>query len=157
MGKPVHRAVRKQLVSASDLAQMGRCERLVVFEHLYGSRRTARQKRARERGVAEHARFYRDGLASVVEADRKAVCCIASGAFGEAWQSDAQYRFADERLQRSAWGHRAIGLYYRMAPGICRALRRWPALQLAVCMVLGTMAMALRWWSSLREVGRCQR
>ena len=44
MGKRSRRPVSGRMVSASDLAQMGRCERLVVFEQLYGSRRTARQR-----------------------------------------------------------------------------------------------------------------
>ncbi|MBK7462167.1 MAG: hypothetical protein IPJ50_05060 [Betaproteobacteria bacterium] len=51
MGKRSRRSVSGRMVSASDLAQMGRCERLVVFEHLYGSRRTARQRHARMRMV----------------------------------------------------------------------------------------------------------
>jgi len=37
MGKRSRRPVSGRMVSASDLAQMGRCERLVVFEHLHGS------------------------------------------------------------------------------------------------------------------------
>ena len=49
MGKRSRRPVSGRMVSASDLAQMGRCERLAVFEHLYGSRRTARQRHARAR------------------------------------------------------------------------------------------------------------
>ena len=44
MGKRSRRPVSGRMVSASDLAQMGRCEKLVVFEHLYGSQRTARQR-----------------------------------------------------------------------------------------------------------------
>lgn len=46
MGKRSRRPVSGRMVSASDLAQMGRCERLVVFEHLHGIRRTAGQQRA---------------------------------------------------------------------------------------------------------------
>ncbi len=46
-------------VSASELAQMGVCERLVVFEHRYGRRRTVEQQRAVARGRLAHERFYR--------------------------------------------------------------------------------------------------
>lgn len=46
-------------VSASELAQMGVCERIVVFEHLYGRRRTSAQRQAIQRGLQAHQRFYR--------------------------------------------------------------------------------------------------
>lgn len=82
-GKRSRRLVSGRMVNASDLAQMCRCERLVVFEHLYvhlyGSRRTARQQHARARGLVEHEQFYREGLAST-QADRKRCCFIALAA-----------------------------------------------------------------------------
>jgi len=55
--KHVHQRVT---VGASELAQMGVCERLVVFEHRYGTRRTAEQQRAAMRGLRAHKRFYRE-------------------------------------------------------------------------------------------------
>lgn len=48
-------------VSASELAQMGVCERLVVFEQRYGARRTPAQRQAIWRGQHAHRRFYRNG------------------------------------------------------------------------------------------------
>ncbi len=51
---------RRASVSASELAQMGVCERLVVFEHRYGKRRTVEQQQATKRGRRAHARFYRE-------------------------------------------------------------------------------------------------
>src|SRR5574338_139744 len=144
------------MVSASDLAQMGRCERLVVFEHLFGSRRTARQQHARARGLVEHEQFYREGLASA-QADRKGRCFIATCVFGEAWQTEVLRRFRDEALRPSVWGRRVIRLYYRGAPGVCVVLRRWPTLQVPVRMVLGAIATGLRWRSGLRRGGKCRR
>ena len=47
-------------VSASELAQMGVCERLVVFEHRYGKRRTVEQQLAINRGLLAHERFYQE-------------------------------------------------------------------------------------------------
>lgn len=47
-------------VSASELAQMGVCERLVVFEHRYGKRRTVEQQQAAKRGLLAHHRFHRE-------------------------------------------------------------------------------------------------
>jgi hypothetical protein len=52
---------RTPSVSASALAQMGRCEQLVVFEHRCGARRLAHQGQARRRGTAAHKRFEREG------------------------------------------------------------------------------------------------
>ena len=157
MGKRSRRPVSGQMVSASDLAQMGRCERLVVFEHLYGSRRTARQQRASVRGVVEHERFYREGLAASAQAARKGRCFIATCVFGEAWQTQVLRRFRDEALRPSAWGRRVIRLYYRGAPGIRVVLRRLPPLQVPVRMVLGAIATGIRWWSGLRGDGKCRR
>ena len=156
MGKRSRRSADVRMVSASDLAQMGRCERLVVFEHLHGSRCTARQQRARARGLVEHEQFYREGLASA-QADRKGRCFIATCVFGDACQTEVLRRFRDEALRPSAWGRRVIRLYYRGAPGVCVVLRRLPTLQVPVRMVLGAIAMGLRWWSGLRRGGKCRR
>lgn len=157
MGERSRRPVSGRMVSASDLAQMGRCERLVVFEHLHGSRHTAGQQRARARGLVEHEHFYREGLAASAQATRKGRCFIATCVFGEAWQTEVLRRFRDEALRPSAWGRRVIRLYYRGAPSICVVLRRWPPLQVAVRMVLGAIATGLRGWSGLFGGGKCRR
>lgn len=157
MGKQSRRSAHDRMVSASDLAQMGRCERLVVFEHLYGSRRTPLQQQARTRGLVEHAQFYREGRAASTHANRKGRCFIATYVFGETWQTKVLRRFRDEVLRPSAWGRRVICLYYRGAPGFCVVLRRWPQMQVPVRMVLGAIAMGLRWWSGLRGGGKCRR
>lgn len=156
MGKRSRRSVNGRMVSASDLAQMGRCERLVVFEHLHGRRRTARQQRARERGVVEHERFYREGLAASAQATRKGRCFISTCVFGESWQTEVLRRFRDVALRPRIWGRRLIWFYYQVAPGICKFLRRWPALQAPVRIVLGTVASELRRWSGLRGGDKCR-
>lgn len=56
-GNPLPAGLR---VSASKLAQMGVCERLVVFEQRYGKYRTGEQRQAIQRGLHAHRRFYRD-------------------------------------------------------------------------------------------------
>jgi hypothetical protein len=157
MGKRSRRSVSGRMVSASDLAQMGRCERLVVFEHLHGSLRTAGQQRARARGLVEHEHFYREGLAETAQAARKGRCFIAICVFGEAWQTEVLRRFRDEALRPSTLGRRVIRLYYRGAPGICVVLRRWPALQVPMRVVLGAIATGLRWWSGSCGGGKCRR
>lgn len=157
MGKRSRWSESRRMVSASDLAQMGRCERLVMFEHRHGSRRTARQQRARERGVVEHERFYREGLVASAQAARRGRCFIATCVFGEAWQTQVLRRFRDVALRPKVWGRRVIWFYYGTAPGICKLLRRWPILQAPVRIVLGTIAACLRWWPGLRGGGQCRR
>lgn len=43
--------------TASQLAEMGFCERKVVLKHLYGSRTSAARRRAQSIGTEEHRRF----------------------------------------------------------------------------------------------------
>ncbi len=157
MGKRLCRSMNRRMVSASDLAQMGRCERLVVFEHLHGRRRTARQQRARERGVVEHERFYREGLAASAQAARKGGCFVATCVFGESWETQELRRFRDVTLRPSIFGCWAVRLYYRVAPVICIVLRRWPALQFPVQVVLRAIALGLRWWPTWRRGRKCRR
>lgn len=56
------RKKRRAAVSATDLAQMGKCERLVLFEHLYGSNPSVARMHAIQRGLAVHEWFYLEGL-----------------------------------------------------------------------------------------------
>ena len=73
------------IVSASELAQMGRCEQLVVFEHRQGQRRLPHQEAARHRGLAAHERFEQEGLAGHSAGLRHAGRCFVAGLlFGEA-------------------------------------------------------------------------
>ena len=55
---------KKPMVSASELSQMGACERLVLFEAKYGKRMSRCQQEAIERGRREHTKFFRDGVRS---------------------------------------------------------------------------------------------
>jgi hypothetical protein len=43
--------------TASQLAEMGFCERKLVLKHLYGSRTSAARRRAQSIGTGEHRRF----------------------------------------------------------------------------------------------------
>jgi hypothetical protein len=140
------RSRRSSSVSASELAQMGRCETLVLFEHLPGSRPSAKQERARKRGLLAHDQFYREGLeVASAAATRRGRCFVATRVFGEAWQTQVMRRFRDVALRPRPWGRWLIGCYYRAAPGVCSVLRRWPFLQLPVRVVLNSVAAGLRW------------
>jgi hypothetical protein len=119
------RRKKSKTVSASELAQMGVCERLVVFEHHFGKRSTAAQRAALRRGLAEHQRFYREGLKS----GKKGRCYVATLIFGVSWETAALRVFRDRVLRPYAIGRWLIGAYYRTAPGVCAVLERWPSLQ----------------------------
>ena len=69
MKKP---AVRSgDALSASELAEMGVCERRVLLAHRHGARRTSGQRRALRRGLRAHERFHRDGLAAQEDENRR--------------------------------------------------------------------------------------
>jgi hypothetical protein len=115
---------KKTMVSASELSQMGACERFVLFEAKYGKRKSPCQQQAIKRGRTEHAKFFRDGVrsqAGVETSLSQPWCFCASLAWGpEAPETDLLRRFRDKILGRSAVGQCLIHLYYRTAPGLCR-------------------------------------
>jgi len=143
-----HRSKRRRadtMVSASELAQMGRCERLVVFEHRQGQRRLPHQESARRRGQVAHERFEQEGLAIRPAGSRHVGRCpVASLLFGEAWQTQALRQFRDKVLRPRGWGRGLIRLYYRGAPRIWVVLGRWPVLRRPVRAVLGVFAARVR-------------
>jgi len=117
---------KKTMVSAAELAQMGACERLVLFEAMHGKRMSRSQREAIERGRKNHAAFFREGVRSqsgVRTSLAKPWCFCASLAWGpEAPETDLLRRFRDRILRRSTAGRWLIRLYYRTAPSICRRL-----------------------------------
>ncbi len=117
---------KSKAVSASELAQMGVCERLVVFEHRHGKRSTDIQREAIRRGLQEHGRFYRDG---VRVSEKKGRCYLATLTFGSGPETAALRMFRDRVLRPNAMGRWLIWLYYRTAPAICAILARYRWLQ----------------------------
>lgn len=53
----------RDAVSASELAEMGVCERRVLLAQRHGTWHTTAQEKAMRRGLRAHERFHRDGLA----------------------------------------------------------------------------------------------
>lgn len=120
------RRVRKaDRVSASELAQMGVCERRVKFEHDRGRQRTPEQLRAMERGLRAHETHYRDGQ-HVARAGGR--CFVAMLLFGEAPETGVLRCFRDQVMRPRPLGRRFIVVYYRFAPAVCRFLDRCPSL-----------------------------
>lgn len=129
-------------VSASELAQMGVCERLVVFEHRNGTRRTASQRGAVRRGLRAHDRFFREGLRLSRKRGR---CYIATLTFGEGPEVVALRMVRDRGLATHAVGRWLIRMYYRTAPMVCSVLVHWPWLQPIVRAILRPIA-----WIAMR-------
>ena len=121
---------RKAVVSASELARMGVCERLILFEAVYGKRTSRSQQEVIERGRAEHSRFFRTGVRSQPETRTslaKPWCFCASLAWGsDAGETVLLRKFRDRLLRRSSAGRWLIALYYRTAPGLCGRLEGHP-------------------------------
>ena len=132
--------------SASELAQMGVCERLVVFEHRYGKRRLPDQRAAIERGRREHEKFYREGWIASAPPGR---CFIATMVFGEGPETQTLRAFKDQVLRRTPTGRRLIATYYRVAPDICRMLEREPWAHSVLRVALRPVIwLAIRWLSA---------
>lgn len=66
-------------VSASELAEMGVCERLVLLEHKYGKRITLERRSARNRGRQAHQRFYAEGMCGAAAPMRDRVMTTGTG------------------------------------------------------------------------------
>ena len=146
------RVPKVDLVSASELAQMGICERRVKFEHDRGKRRTPEQLQAMERGSRAHETFYRDGQDVAQGAGR---CFAATLVFGEAPETRILRCFRDQVMRPRPLGRRLIALYYRSAPTVCGFLERrpslWPIVRWMLCGFASFAARWLEWQEHLHD------
>jgi len=133
------------LVSASELAQIGYCERATHFDWRHGAQRTPEQLQAQDRGNAAHQRFYRDSIAVARASERKGKCFIATLALGEGAATTALRAFRDLYLRRTPGGRWLIGAYYRSGPAVCEVLCRSPRMLLAVRVLVSLAAKAAAW------------
>ena len=80
MSNHTHASHRARQQTASQLAEMGYCERKVLLRHLHGDRVTPARSAARTRGVAEHRRFFtqavKDDLKVEVDARPHSLCSV---------------------------------------------------------------------------------
>ena len=143
-------------VGASELAKMGRCERLVVLESAHGPRRSPSQEEARRRGIAAHARFELQGRRASAPGGGSARrsgerSFIATMVFGDAWQTDALRDFRDTVLRPRPWGRRLVAAYYAAGPRLCTVLQHCPPLLGLTRWILGFVAHGWRRWSARRR------
>lgn len=139
-----HEPVDGAFVRASDLAQLGACERRVRFDSLHGRRSTRAQRLSSARGVAEHQRFCREGEAIVAASATKGRCFIATLSLGSSEETRALRAYRDLVLRRRWWGRRFIGLYYAASPGLVALIRRSPAAVRLAAALLRPLARAAR-------------
>ena len=125
-----------QRVSASDLAQLGCCERMVHFDWRLGAKRSTAQRQAQARGNAAHREFYQASLDIARASQKKGRCLVATLALGECAQTQALRSFRDLFLRRTAVGRWCIGAYYRLSPSLCEVLRGHPRLLSVVRVVV---------------------
>lgn len=136
---------RRKLVGASELAQLGYCERVVHLDHRFGKQRSGAELRAQDRGDEAHERFHQEAVEIVRASQTKGRCFIATMALGECSETRALRAWRDLYLRRSSGGRRLIGLYYRLSPGLCRLLQVRPV-ALAVLRVLLQRAGRVAAW-----------
>jgi hypothetical protein len=75
----------KPFVSASELARMGLCERMVVFEYRFGQRLSPARRAATARGRRAHAQLFQEGRRAPREDQFRSggLRCVAVGLFTE--------------------------------------------------------------------------
>jgi hypothetical protein len=120
-------------VSASELAQLGYCERKIAFDARYGRRTTRVQRAAQERGLHAHASFLRESERIAANSTRKGKCFVATMVLGDCPETRDLRAFRDLVLRRSAIGRQMIGAYYRLSPALCAWLENRPV----VCRAIG--------------------
>jgi hypothetical protein len=116
-------------LSASQLAQLGYCERQVVFDAEFGRRTTEPQRKAQARGLRAHAEFFEESQRLAVASARKGRCMVATLVLGECNETRTLRAFRDQVLRRSVAGRWMVRLYYRRSPGWCAWLARRPRAQ----------------------------
>jgi len=149
---PTRRADR-DLVSASELAQLGYCERATHFDWRHGAKRTPEQIQAQDRGNAAHQQLYRDSIAVARASERKGRCFVATLALGEGDATTALRAFRDLYLRKTAGGRWLIGAYYRSGPAVCEVLSRHPRMLQVVRLGVSLAAKAAA-WAVVRKLSR---
>ena len=139
---PTRRHAQRNEVSATELAEMGFCEKRVQLVHLYGEQAMPEQRKAMARGQMAHQRYLEEGLAAT--ADRR--CVVATFVFGpDARETQVLRAYRDAVLLRRRWGRILVAAYYRVAPTGCRIMARSPATVVRVRRILRVVVAWCEW------------
>lgn len=116
-------------VSATELAEMGFCEKRIQLAHIYGKHVTPEQREAMARGQVAHKRYLEEGVAAT--ADRR--CFVATFVFGQdARETQVLRAYRDAVLLQRRWGRVLVAVYYWVAPTGCRIMERSPRIVVRV-------------------------
>lgn len=140
---------KKKFTSASELADMGYCEKKLLFEERLGKRVSSERVESRQVGDAAHKAFHRDAVTcspDLHSSETKPWCFIASELYGStAWETAALRLCRDRLLRQCAAGRAFIGMYYRYSPGIARWLHRHRHVRKLARVLLRPLATVLKW------------
>ena len=129
--------------SATQLAQLTRCEQQAVFDRLYGRTRSSQMRQRQKEGIAAHKAY--EARVAAGERPRATPCFIASATFGQdAFETWTLRRWRNARLSRSAAGRALIRAYERLSPSLARWLARHPAAAAPVRGMLRLLMSVLR-------------
>ena len=128
------------MVSASDLARLGYCERQISFDAKHGKATTTEGRAAQARGTRRHRAFYEEGERIVAASARKGRCFVATLALGECNETRALRAFRDLYLRPHRVGRALVFTYYLVSPSLCRWLESRPAALSLVRWVLRSVA-----------------
>lgn len=103
---------------------MGVCERMVLFEHRYGQRRSAQQRKNMAQGGREHRRLFQEGLVQP-QPVCKGACFIVILLHGNGYEVTVLRAFRERVLCRSMLGQGVILAYCRVTLDKCRMLHLW--------------------------------
>ncbi|MRV70592.1 hypothetical protein GJ700_02515 [Duganella sp. FT92W] len=139
-------------VTASDLAEMGFCEKRVLLQARYGKRTSLERRHAQQRGLEAHAAFHLDGvrtIAGVTASGSKPWCFIATAVYGgKAPETSVLRQFRDQVLRRTVVGRQIIVRYYQVSPVIADWLDRHPlaarVTRVVLRPVIGLASLALQ-------------
>ena len=115
-------------VTASEMADMGKCERLVVLDSIHGKQYSTLTEELRQDGKEEHRRHH-------VEVQRYAEpggryderCFIATAVYGHgAWQTELLRKWRDDVLLPNPLGRVATRIYYIISPAVIDLMKNKP-------------------------------
>jgi hypothetical protein len=111
-----------RMVSATELAKMGKCERQIYLDAKYGES-TELTASYIEKGNRDHEKFQR----TITGQDKR--CFVATAIFGQdAPETVFLRQFRDEWLLTNLPGRMFTSLYYNISPSIVELLQQWPTL-----------------------------
>lgn len=140
---------KTKFVSASELAEMGYCEKKMLFELCLGRRISPERMQAQAQGTAAHQQFHRDATVSSPYprlGNVKPWCFIASELFGpKAAETVLLRQFRDMVLRKYSLGRAFVRIYYQHSPTVAGWMHRHRFARAVTRAVLRPLVLFLRW------------